>query len=147
MFRKIIGAVLGLVVAFVLIQRSEILVYRLYSPSRGTDMSDFNEYLARTLEGGNGLPVTALLLVLSCQLMGTLAGTFAAARVGRSAVPGYVVGAFVLYAAMANPFLFQKPQWFSLASFVIIIVMTLAGTRLGFSLSARAPAPDSTSRA
>lgn len=127
MLRKIIGVLLGLVVALVLVQLSEMLVHRFYPPPSGVDMHDFSEikkYVA-------ALPVTALLLVLSGHLMGTLAGTFAAARVGRSAVPGYVLGAFMLAAGVANAFVFPQPLWFSAATFVICIVMTLAGTRIG----------------
>jgi hypothetical protein len=128
MLRKIIGVLLGLVVALVLVNLSEMLVHRLYPPLPGTDMTDLDEikkYVA-------ALPVTALLVVLSGHLMGTLAGTFAAARVGRSAVPGYVLGALLLALGVPSAIMIPQPLWFSAVSFVIYITMSLAGARLGF---------------
>jgi hypothetical protein len=129
MLRKIGGVLLGLVVAFLLVQLSESLVHQFYPPPPGTNMHDFNEVKKFVAT----LPVTALLLVLSGHLMGTLAGTFTAARVGRSVVPGYVLGAFLLAAGIANAFIIPQPVWFSAASFVIYITMTLVGTRIGVS--------------
>jgi hypothetical protein len=127
MLRKIGGVLLGLVVAFALVQLSEMLVHRLYPPLPGTNMNDFSEVKKFVA----ALPLTALLIVLSGWLMGTLAGTFAAARVGRSPVPAYILGAILLAAGIANAIIIPQPVWFSVVSFVIYITMSLAGARIG----------------
>ena len=77
------------------------------------------------------LPAPAFLLVLSGHLLGTLAGTFAAARLGGSAIPAYVVGAILLAAGIGNAFMIPQPAWFSAVSIVGYVVMTLVGARLG----------------
>jgi hypothetical protein len=128
MLRKIGGVLLGLVVAWLLVMLAEALVHKFYPPPAGINMNDFNEVKKFVAS----LPVSALLLVLSGWLMGTLAGTFAAARVGRSATPAYVLGAILLAAGIANAIIIPQPVWFSAVSFVIYITMSLTGARLGF---------------
>ena len=46
-------------------------------------------------------------------------------------VPGYIVGALLLCAGIANAFLIPQPIWFSIASIVIYISATWVGARAG----------------
>ena len=127
MLRKIGGVVAGLLIAFVLVEAAELIVHQLYPPPPGTNMKDFNEVKKFV----STLPTAALVLVLTGWLIGTFAGTFAAARIGRSAAPGYIVGGILLAAGIVNAVVIPQPVWFSAVSFVIYIAMTIAGAKLG----------------
>ncbi len=126
MWRKIGGVVAGLMIAFVIVECAEALVHALYPFPRGMnehDMNDIRKFVST-------LPLLALLLVLTGWLVGTFAGTYAAARIGRGKVPGLILGAMLLAAGIVNSVIIPQPIWFSAASFVIYVVMTVAGTGL-----------------
>lgn len=127
MLRKIGGVLLGLLVAWLFVMLAEALAHRIYPPPAGTNMNDFNEVKKFVAT----LPASALALVLAGWLVGTLAGTFVAARVGHGAGPGYVVGALLLCAGIANSIIIPQPVWFSAVSFVIYITMSMVGASLG----------------
>lgn len=126
LWRRIGGVIAGLVVAFLLVQVAELLVHQLYPPPPGTNMKDFSEVKKFV----SSLPAAALVLVLAGWLVGTVTGTFIAARIGRSAVPGYVVGAILFAAGVMNSIVIPQPVWFSAVSFVIFFTMTIVGSRL-----------------
>jgi hypothetical protein len=126
-WRRIGGVIAGLVIAFLLVQGAELLVHKLYPPPPGTNMKDFNAVKAFVAT----LPTPAFVLVLTGWLIGTLAETFTAARIGRSAVPAYVLGVILLAGGIMNSIVIPQPVWFSAASFVIYIGMTFAGAALG----------------
>ncbi|HEY8133742.1 MAG TPA: hypothetical protein VII12_17820 [Thermoanaerobaculia bacterium] len=69
-------------------------------------------------------------IVVAVLLVGTLAGTYLAARVGRSAVPAYVVGGLLLIGGIANAFMVPQPVWFSITSIIIYLGGTLAGAKI-----------------
>jgi hypothetical protein len=126
MWRKIGGVVTGFIIAVVLVQCAEAIVHVLYPFPPGMnqhDMADIKKFVST-------LPLQALLLVLTGWLIGTLAGTYAAARIGRSAVPAYVLGALLLAAGIVNAIIIPQPVWFSAVSFVIYIGMTFVGAKL-----------------
>ena len=124
--RRIVAVIAGVVVAIVLVQVAEFAVHALYPPP-GYDMRD----MAAVKKFVAALPTTALLIVLCGWLIATLSGTFLAARIGKSAIPGYIVGAFLLIGGIVNAFVIPQPVWFSAVSFVIYIGMTLLGSRVG----------------
>ena len=83
MLRKIGGVVVGIVAWIVIVQVGEFVVHRLYPPPPGYNMRDMEQakrYVAT-------LPTTAMVIVLVGQVVGTFAGAFAAAKIGRSRVP------------------------------------------------------------
>ena len=124
--RRIVAVIAGVVVAIVLVQVAEFAVHALYPPPPGYDMRD----MAAVKKFVAALPTTALFIVLCGWLIATLSGTFLAARIGKSAIPGYIVGAFLLIGGIVNAFIIPQPVWFSAASFVIYVGMTIAGSRL-----------------
>jgi len=124
--RAVAGGVAGLIVAFVCVQAAEMIVHQLYPFPPGADMHDMTtikKFVAT-------LPLTAMLLVLAGWLIGTLLGTFVAAKIGRSRVPAYVVGVLLLCGGIANSFIIPQPVWFTAASVVIFIAVPFAGVAM-----------------
>lgn len=131
--RGILGVVVGLIVAFALVQAAEMITHRLYPFPPGADMKDMTtikKFVAT-------LPMPAFVLVLTGWLAGTLLGTFVAAKIGRSRIPAYVLGVLLFCAGVANSIIIPQPIWFSALSFVIFI----AGPFVGVAL-AKPPAPE-----
>jgi len=123
MMRGVLGVIVGLVVAFVCVQAAEMITHQLYPFPPGADMHD----MATIKKFVATLPTTALVLVLSGWLVGTLLGTFVAAKIGRSRVPAYVLGVLLLCGGIANSFVIPQPVWFTAVSIVIFIAATFAG--------------------
>ena len=44
----------------------------------------------------------------------------------------YIVGALLLCGGIVNAFMIPQPLWFSMASFAIYVVATIAGAMLGW---------------
>jgi hypothetical protein len=130
--RRLAAVLLGIVIAVAIVQFAEVGVHAMNPPPPGTEMRDLAQVKAYVA----ALPLSALLLVLGGWLVGTLLGTWTAARVGRSAIPAFVVGAILLCAGIANAFIIPQPMWFSIASFAIYI----AGTFIAVRLAALRPA-------
>lgn len=133
MLRRIGGGIAGLMVAWLIVSMAEAGVHKLYPTPRGFDQND----LAQMRQFVATLPANAFLLVLAGWLVGTLFGTWLAARVGQSRTPAYVVGALLLAAGVANSVLIPQPIWFSALSFVVYIAATLAGARMGAAVRPR----------
>src|SRR5437870_1204660 len=126
-WRRILGVIAGLLLVVVLVTAAEGIAHVMYPPPPGTNMRNMaavKEYVAT-------LPVTALVIVLAGWSLGTLVGTSTAARIGRSVVPAYVLGVVVLAGGINNAIQIPQPPWFTTASFVIFIGMTIFGARLG----------------
>ena len=121
--RAVLGAVAGLVAAFVCVQIAEMITHQLYPFPPGADMHD----MATIKKFVATLPLTAMLLVLAGWLIGALLGTFVAAKIGRSRVPAYVVGVLLLCAGIANSFLIPQPVWFTAVSMVIFLAAPFVG--------------------
>jgi hypothetical protein len=121
--RKALGVAIGGIVAFACVQAAELIVHRLYPFPPGTDMHD----MATIKKFVSTLPMTAMLLVLAGWLIGTLLGTFVAAKIGRSPVPAYVLGVLLLGGGIANAFIIPQPAWFTAVSIVIFLAMPFAG--------------------
>jgi hypothetical protein len=77
------------------------------------------------------LPLSVLLIVLTGWLIATFAATWLAARIAGTPIPGYIVGALLLCAGIANAFMIPQPVWFSIASIVIYVGATWVGARAG----------------
>jgi len=127
MLRGIGGVIAGLVAAWLPIVLVESVAHHLYPPPVALNMyarTDMFRYVQT-------LPATAFVLVLAGWLAGTVLGTWLAARIGRSAVPAYILGAILFVAGIVNSIVIPQPLWFSIASFVIYIGGTAAGARVG----------------
>ena len=135
MLRRIGAVVAGLISAWLVVSIAEAVAHKIYPPPRGMDMTDFNQVKQFVAS----LPLSALLIVLAGWLVGTFMGTWLASRISQNRVPGYVVGAILLAAGIANAVLIPQPVWFSVVSFMVYVGMTLLGARVGAGFR---PLPD-----
>jgi hypothetical protein len=123
--RRVAGVIAGIVLAFVIVQAAEMGVRAMVPFPRGMDEKNMTAIKAFVAT----LPPSAFVLVLAGWLIGTLAGTFTAAKISRTAMAAYVTGALLLLAGIGNAVVIPQPVWFSIISFVIFIGMTLVGAR------------------
>jgi hypothetical protein len=124
--RGVLGVIAGIVVAFLCVQGAEMITHRLYPFPPGADMKD----MATIKRFVATLPTPAFVLVLAGWFVGTLLGTFLAAKIGRSRIPAYVVGVLLLCGGIANAVIIPQPLWFSALGFVIFIAVPFAGIAL-----------------
>ena len=130
-WRRIGGVIAGILAWIVIVQVGEFVVHGLYPPPAGYDkqnMEQVRHYVAT-------LPTPPMLIVLAGQLLGTFAGAFAAAKIGRSRVPAYVFGALLLIAGTASTFVIPQPLWFVVIELAGYIAATLAGAMAGAAAS------------
>jgi uncharacterized membrane protein (DUF485 family) len=125
--RRAGGVIAGMIAAFLIVAGSEGIAHQIYPPPPGTDMHDMVKVKAFVAT----LPLSVLLIVLTGWLIATFVATWLAARIAGTAVPGYIVGALLLCAGIANAFMIPQPLWFSIASIVIYIGSTWVGARAG----------------
>jgi hypothetical protein len=125
--RRIGAVIVGMIVAFLIVAGAEGLAHKIYPPPPGTNMQDMDQVKAFVAT----LPLSVLLIVLAGWLLATFVATWLAARIAGTPIPGYVVGALLLCAGIANAFMIPQPVWFSIASIVIYIGATWVGARAG----------------
>jgi putative effector of murein hydrolase LrgA (UPF0299 family) len=125
--RRIGAVIVGVIVAFLIVAGVEGIAHKIYPPPPGTNMQDMNQVKAFVAT----LPLSVLLIVLAGWLLATFVATWLAARIAGTPIPGYVVGALLLCAGIANAFIIPQPVWFSIASIVIYIAATWVGARAG----------------
>jgi len=125
--RRIGAVIVGLIVAFLLVFAAEGIAHKIYPPPPGTNMQDMAQVKAFVAT----LPLSVLLIVLTGWLIATFVATWLAARIAGTPIPGYIVGALLLCAGIANAFMLPQRVWFSIASIVIYIGATWVGARAG----------------
>jgi hypothetical protein len=127
--RAVGGVIAGMIVAALLVQGAEAIVHVMHPFPAGMNEHD----MAAIKKFVSTLPLSALMLVLIGWLLATIAGTFTATKIARTAVAGIVTGALLLCAGIANAIVIPQPLWFSIVSFVIYIGGTWVGVRMGVS--------------
>jgi hypothetical protein len=132
--RRIGAVVLGLIIALVVNQISELGVHAIKPAPDIHSLEQVKAYVA-------SLPLSALLLVLVGWLIGTFLGAWAAARIGRTPVTAYVLGAIQFCIGIWNAIVLPQPVWYSVALEIIYIVVPIIAARLAFPQPAAAPAP------
>jgi len=119
MIRDAAAAVIGLVIAFVLIMAIEKAGHFIYPPPPDLDFSDSDAvrtYIAT-------LPLLALLFPMFAWVIGTFSGTLVACFIGtvRPIAFAIVVGGLVLAGTVANLIVTPHPHWFSVLSLIGIV--------------------------
>ena len=117
----------GRILAVPLVAGPEGIAHKIFPPPPGTNMQDMAQVKAFVAT----LPLSVLLIVLTGWLIATFVATWLAARIAGTPIPGYIVGALLLCAGIANAFIIPQPVWFSIASIVIYIGATWVGARAG----------------
>jgi hypothetical protein len=125
--RRIGAVIAGMIAAFVLVAGAEGIAHKIYPPRPGTNMQDMAQVKAFVAT----LPLSVMLIVLTGWLIATFVATWLSARIAGTTIPGYIVGALLLCAGIANAFMIPQPVWFSIASIVIYIGATWLGARAG----------------
>lgn len=122
--RTVVAAVVGTVVALVLIGVVEAVGERVYPPPAGLDF--------REPDAIASLPGGALAFVLAAWIGGTFAGGLVAARIDRShaAAAAAIVGALVLAATVLNFTLIPHPAWMIVAGIAGIVAAAYAAGRV-----------------
>lgn len=128
MLRVVLAIVAGVVVAFLFVFVTELVWQAINPMPAGLDRNDSAAMAAYVADA----PVVNLGVVLFGWALGTLAGTYAAATIGRrGAWPGWVVAGVVLAATLANFAMIRHPVWFMGVALVAIAGGGWAGSRLG----------------
>jgi hypothetical protein len=123
-----IGAVIaGLIAAFLVVFGAEGISHKIYPPPPGMSLNDMSQIKAFVAT----LPLSVLLIVLAGHLIGTFAATWVATKIAGGPIAGFITGALLLAAGIANSIMIPQPMWFSAASFVIYIGATMVGVRVG----------------
>lgn len=136
MGRMLLGAVLGLVVAFVTIMCVEFLGHQAYPPPPGLDPRSTADMAALL----GAMPVGALLFVVGAWVLGAFAGGMVAAAVAganrprlAAALPALLVMAGVVAMILQMP---GHPAWMAVAGLLLPLPAALAGAWLAGRLSA-----------
>ncbi len=122
MVRKIAAAVLGIIVAGLIVAAIEALGHAVYPIPSDVDFNDpvqFGNYVL-------SLPIGAFLFLAGAWTSGTLGGGLLACFIARerSFVYSGIVGGFVLVATVANLIMIPHPMWFSISALIAIAIVT-----------------------
>ena len=122
MVRKIAAAVLGIVVAGLIVAAFEALGHAVYPIPPDIDLEDpvrFGNYV-------QSLPIGAFLFLAGAWTSGTLGGGLLACFIAREKPFVYsgIVGGFILVATVANLIVIPHPIWFSISALIAIAVVT-----------------------
>ncbi len=129
MGRNIAAAIAGIAIAIGLVWAIESFGHSIYPPPEGLDFADADAMRAYT----SSLPIGALLFVAAAWFVGTLAGTYAACRIGTASPLVFVliVGGLMLVATTINLLMIPHPHWFSALGIIAIMVGAWLGKLLG----------------
>jgi hypothetical protein len=107
---------------------------------------DARELALRRREALRGMmasaPTGALLVVVAGWILGSVAGAFAAAWIGRCRpiAHGLVLGVLLMLAGIANNLMLPPPAWFWIVTFIVFLPATYLGARLAGRRRGAAPA-------
>ena len=122
MVKKIAAAVLGIIVAGLIVAAIEALGHTVYPIPPDIDFKDpiqFGNYV-------QSLPIGAFLFVAGGWTSGTLGGGLLACFIAKEKPFVYsgIVGGFILVATVVNLIMIPHPLWFSINALIAIAIMT-----------------------
>ena len=132
--RIALGAVAGIVVAFLCVFAVEMVGHGLYPPPPGLDINNPADQ-ARLMEA---MPVAAKAMVLAAWFLGALAGAWVANRIAQRSVAGWLVALLVVAAGIATMVLLPHPGWLWVGG----ILLPLLAAWIADRASRRSPASD-----
>ena len=123
--RTILAVIAGFIVAALATWALELLGHRLYPSPPGIDPF--------TPEGAErfiaSLPPQALMFVLLAWFVGSLLGTLTAVRIGRRALPAWIVCGLVVAGGGWSMFTLPHPAWMIAAGLSLPVLATLLVVR------------------
>jgi hypothetical protein len=123
---RAVGAIVaGLAAAIVLIAGIDFVAHLIYAPAEPVDTSD-PAAVARMVAN---MPLGAFALIVLGWGIGTFVGAFIAARIGRSAAYGFVIGAVILAATIANLYMIPQPAGMWIAGILTVVVTAFIAVR------------------
>lgn len=123
---RAVGAILaGLAAAIILIAAVDFVAHLTFAPAEPVDTND-PAAVARLIAR---MPVSAFALIVLGWGIGTFVGAFIAARIGRSAAYGFVIGAVILAATIANLTMIPQPAGMWVAGILTVVVTAFIGVR------------------
>lgn len=129
MLRRIIGVVLGLIVAMVAIAGFELLGRLVFPAPPGSDMSDPAQVAEVVERLSTGLKIS----VVFAWFAGTVAGGWAGLWISRWRVLPWIVAGGVILGAIANYLAIPHPLWMQVAG----ILLPIAGAWMVLRLTHR----------
>jgi hypothetical protein len=129
LLRNILAAVLGVIVAGLVIAGIQQINLRIHPPPAGLDLKDaaaLKAYVAT-------LPVSAFIGVLLSYFVGVTGGGWLATRLSasRHARQGMMVGVLFFVASIANLNSLPHPVWFWIANLVVVPAAAWLGMKFG----------------
>ena len=140
MIRKLVAAVVGIIVAMLTIQVVEMLGHLVYPPPADFEFGEPDE----VREFMASLPTGSILFVGAAWAAGTFLGTLAGALLSGSGPLPYaiVVGGIVLAGAATMLLIIPHPLWFTIAAPIWIIVAAILAVFLVLGLRRSASPPE-----
>jgi hypothetical protein len=128
LFRAILGAVVGVGLAFLVVVIAEQLGQRIYPVPADIDWSDADAVRRYT----GSLPVGALFLFLAGWVGATLIGAVAGSALARprAILISVIVGGLMLAATIANFLMTPHPAWLVAATIILIVNATWVAAKL-----------------
>lgn len=131
MVRNIAAAIVGVIVAIVLVQSIEMLSHMIYPIPEDMDFTDTD----KVREFMSTLPIGAILFIGLAWSVGAFGGTLVGAWIAtaKPLVYAIIVGGFVLVGAVTMLILLPHPWWFTISAPLAVVV----GAYLGMYLATR----------
>lgn len=125
--RMAAGIIVGILLAFASVWAIEALVHSLFPAPAGLDPYDRADQ-ARIMAV---MTVGAKAAVLGAYFLATLVGGLVANRIGRSALPGWIVAFVVVAAGIATMIMIPHPVWMWVGGIVLPLAAAWLAQRLG----------------
>ena len=122
----VMGAAAGLIVAFACIAGFEFLDQALFPLPAGFNIDD-PAHMHRLI---TIMPIPSIALVALGWFAGALIGGYLANRIGRRALPGWIVAGLILAASVANMAIIPHPAWMWTAGLFLPVVAAWLAQRL-----------------
>lgn len=124
--RLIVASVLGVIVAGVVVGVVEFAGHAAFPPPDGLDLTNPADQ-ARLMEV---IPFEAKIAVVAAWFLGSLAGCYVAARLGKSVAAGWIVAGVMVALSVITTQMFPHPVWMIVAAVALPVIAKIMADRL-----------------
>ena len=125
--RNIVAAVVGVLVAGLVVGVVEMAGHAAFPPPEGLDITDPADQARIMLE----IPLAAKLAVLLAWFLGALAGAWTARKIGVDRWPSFVVIGLMIIGSLWTTQMFPHPWWMVAGALVLPIIALGIAAKLG----------------